>query len=459
MSKVKMRNQLLLLELNEVNLEYIQAYIAKGKLPSFACLIERHGLSRTTSEDRYERLEPWIQWVTAHTGLTFSEHGVFRLGDIVDKDIPQIWEILEEQGLKVGAISPMNARHRLRKPAFFVPDPWTKTQISAPWTLRRLYAALAQAVNDNAEAKLSVDSLLNLLLGAAAYARPSNYGQYAALALGSRSGHWRKAMFLDVLLSDVFIKEVRRTRPHFSSLFLNAAAHIQHHYMFAAEPYDGPHRNPEWYVAKDVDPVFEVYDLYDRLLGQIQQAFPSARLMIATGLHQEPHRSATYYWRLKDHEKFLRQVGVEFQRVEPLMSRDFLIKCSSDTQAREAELLMTQVRHQDGTALFEVDNRGSDLFVMLTYPEEILRDAKFLVGSSHSGGLFEHVVFVALKNGEHSGIGYFLDTGSPTPRHEPDFPLTDVPRRIANALGVVLNHDDTTGAYPRAAALHQGGIS
>jgi hypothetical protein len=454
-----MRNQLFLLELNEVNLEYIQAYIAKGKLPTFARLIERHGLSRTTSEDRYERLEPWIQWVTAHTGLTFGEHGVFRLGDIVDRDIPQIWEVLEEQGLKVGAISPMNARHRLRKPAFFVPDPWTKTQISAPWTLRRLYAALAQAVNDNAEAKLSADSLLNLLLGAAAYARPSNYRQYAALALGSRSGHWRKAMFLDVLLSDVFIKEVRRTRPHFGSLFLNAAAHIQHHYMFSAEPYDGPHRNPDWYVAKNVDPVFEVYKLYDRLVGQIQQSFPRAQLMIATGLHQEPHRSATYYWRLKDHQQFLRRVGVDFQRVEPLMSRDFLIKCSSDTQARATELLLTRVRHQDGTALFQVDNRGSDLFVMLTYPKDILRDARFLVGADDAGGLFEHVVFVALKNGEHSGIGYFLDTGSAPATHEPEFPLTDLPRRIAGALGVVLDQGERFGASEIAPALHQGAIS
>src|SRR5688572_20763032 len=119
-----MKKQLLFLELNEVNFDFVQKYVARGGLPNFARLIARHGVTLTSSEQRYEQLEPWIQWVTAHTGRTFAEHGVFRLGDIVNRDIPQIWELLEERGFSVGAISPMNAKHRLRNPAFFVPDPW-----------------------------------------------------------------------------------------------------------------------------------------------------------------------------------------------------------------------------------------------------------------------------------------------------------------------------------------------
>ncbi|WP_204315871.1 hypothetical protein, partial [Enterobacter hormaechei] len=89
-------------------------------------LLGEHGFQRTTSEQDYDNLEPWIQWVTAHTGLDYGEHGIFRLGDIVEHDLPQIWDDLEQKGLNVGAISPMNARQRMRAPAFFLPDPWTK---------------------------------------------------------------------------------------------------------------------------------------------------------------------------------------------------------------------------------------------------------------------------------------------------------------------------------------------
>src|SRR4026207_498000 len=78
----QMQTRLLLLELNEVNFEFVEAYTRRGELPNFAALFQQHGFTRTTSETSYEQLEPWIQWVTAHTGKSLAEHSVFRLGDI-----------------------------------------------------------------------------------------------------------------------------------------------------------------------------------------------------------------------------------------------------------------------------------------------------------------------------------------------------------------------------------------
>src|SRR3954467_3363811 len=105
---------LYLIELNEINFEFVRDYIKRGQLPCFARLISKHGLGTTVSETVYDHIEPWIQWVTAHTGQTLHEHGVFRLGDIADRDdIEQIWERLERRGIDVGAVSPMNASNRL----------------------------------------------------------------------------------------------------------------------------------------------------------------------------------------------------------------------------------------------------------------------------------------------------------------------------------------------------------
>jgi hypothetical protein len=431
-----MPEQVVLLELNEVNFEYVQSYAARGRLPHFARLIERHGIVRTTSEDSYEKLEPWIQWVTAHTGQSFAEHGVFRLGDIVSRDIPQIWELLEARGLKVGAISPMNAKHRLRDPAFFVPDPWTRTKISAPRTLRNLYTALTQVVSENANSRFTAAAALPLLLGVGRYARPSNYARYARLVLGSVTKPWLRASFLDLLLADVFIREVQRTRPQFASLFVNAAAHIQHHYMFSAAVYDGPHRNPEWYVPRDVDPVLDIYALYDHIFASVRRAFPASRIMIATGLHQDPYPAMKYYWRLRQHESFLRRIGVPFASVEPLMSRDFLVKCTDESQARAAAQRLSEAIADDGAPLFEVDNRGVDIFAMLVYPGPIERGLRFRVGSTQYHDLHDDVAFVALKNGEHNGTGYFLDTGAAKGSVPAEFPLAEMPRRIMQALDV-----------------------
>src|SRR4051812_12172714 len=105
---------LFLVELNEINFEFIKNYVRTGSLPCFARLIRDHGLGTTVSETAYEHIEPWIQWVTAHTGKTLKEHGVVRLGDIVNHDVEQIWEVLERRGISVGAVSPMNAINRLK---------------------------------------------------------------------------------------------------------------------------------------------------------------------------------------------------------------------------------------------------------------------------------------------------------------------------------------------------------
>ncbi len=426
--------QLLFLELNEVNFEYIRRYVARGLLPTFASLLNSQGYARTESEREYDKLEPWIQWVTAHTGKTFAEHGVFRLGDIVERDIPQIWEQLEQRGLRVGAISPMNAKNRLRNAAFFVPDPWTRTEVNAGTTLKNLYEAIAQAVSDNAASRVTWQSLLRLLRGFITYGAAVNFPQYTKLAAGSRGRPWRKAMFLDLLLADVFVHEVRATRPDFATLFVNAGAHIQHHYLFCSQVYDGPSRNPDWYVQPGVDPVLEVYELYDRIVARVLAEFPQSRIMLGTGLHQNPHGSVTFYWRLKDHAQFLRTLEIPFESVQGLMSRDFVVCCGSPERARVTEQMLSAVIAADGTRLFDVDNRGSDLFVMLTYPHDIETTATFQLGERTFGNLRDQVVFVALKNGEHDGIGYLLDSGRRfDPEAEP-ISLADVPKLVESAV-------------------------
>lgn len=429
-------SQLLFLELNEINFDHIRIYVDRGLLPNFSHLIEQHGVSETESEKRYEELEPWIQWVTAHTGKTLAEHNIFRLGDITAYDIPQIWEQLEEKGLKVGAISPINAKNRTKDAAFFVPDPWTDTPVSGPPLLKAMSNAVSQAVNDNAKSRIAAKSVLALLAGAAVNARPANYTGYLRLFGNARKKPWAKAMFLDLLLADTFINQTKKKRPDFASLFLNAGAHIQHHYMFSAAAYDGPMKNPDWYIGDGLDPVLEIYALYDRILGQITAAFPKARIMIATGLHQDPYPELTFYWRLANHSAFLRKLSAPFASIEPRMSRDFLVDCDSTNDADKTAQILAGAEDQNGVKLFDVDNRGTDLFVMLTYPHDIPDEFQFKVGNHSYADLRKDVAFVAIKNGQHNGIGYFVDTGVPKDAQETGFPLTQIPGKILNAFGV-----------------------
>jgi hypothetical protein len=194
-------------------------------------------------------------------------------------------------------------------------------------------------------------------------------------------------------------------------------------------------------VNPDEDPVFDVYNLYDRILGRAMRQAPEARFMLATGLHQNPQETLVFYWRLKAHDAFLRKIEVPFQRVDPRMSRDFLITCESAEQARLAADRLNSAVAMDGTPLFEVDNRGTDLFVMLTYPGDITKGFTYRVGGDTCQDLDADVAFVAIKNGEHNGIGYFIDSGAKPGSAAQQFPLADLPSRIASALQVKLAPD------------------
>ncbi|WP_374612158.1 hypothetical protein [Sphingorhabdus sp.] len=426
----------LFLELNEVNFDYIQEYVNLGFLPNFKNLIDNHGYVETHSETEYEHLEPWIQWVTAHTGLTLAEHGIFRLGDIVNSDIEQVWEALADHGISVGAISPMNAICRGTKWDFFIPDPWTQTGIVADPIVRRMYRAIAQVVNDNAQERISLRSLIHLGIGAMLTVRLRSYLTLAKYFFKSFKKPWFRAILLDKLLSELYFNFLLNKSTQFSTLFLNSAAHIQHHYLFSSSIRTTKIQNPEWYVRKIDDPILDVYTAYDEILGEVFECFPNARVAVATGLHQDPHPEITFYWRLKDHAEFLTKAGIEFERVEPRMSRDFVVFCRDEVSAKRASELLAAAVTDQAEPVFEVDNRGSDLFVMLSYPGDMNEVRNIFINQRLFTNIKDDVTFVAIKNGRHNGIGYFADTGLEKGVCLEPFALSEMPARVFKMFGL-----------------------
>ena len=155
----------IILQLNEINFDLVKHYIDLGKsLPNFSKLVKEYRSSYTSSETDYNKLEPWIQWVSFYTGKSFEEHRIFRLGDAVKTKVnDQIFGVFESMGLKVGAVSPMNARNDLNNPSYFIPDPWTKTSCDSTAFSKRITNMLAQTVNDNTSGKISLKSILTLV--------------------------------------------------------------------------------------------------------------------------------------------------------------------------------------------------------------------------------------------------------------------------------------------------------
>jgi glycosyltransferase involved in cell wall biosynthesis len=414
--------KLVLVQLNELSFDAVRRYAAPLGLRSFEKLMAGH-FRTTSSEQNYALLEPWIQWPSVYTGQTAAEHGLTRLGDAVGHPVPQVFEQLEAAGVKVGCVAAFSAENRLQKPAYFLPDPWTSTPSDGSWWSRVLGESIGQIVNDNSRQRVTLRSLAHLALGVLRFARPRHFSLYLKLAATARGAPWRKALFLDVLLHDMHWRLFHSKGAQFSTVFLNAGAHIQHHYFLSARAL--PHHgltNPSSYVKPGVDPVAEMLRVYDRLLadylrlsaGSAGALKPEDRVstIVATGLSQQPYDREKYYWRLRDHAEFLRVQGIRHRCVKPRMSRDFLIEFDSllDTSRAQAALSKLTV-FPSGERLFgEVENRGDSLFVTLTYPGKIDPEHMVLHGKAVVP-LAPAVALVAMKNGMHQqqGSAYFSD--------------------------------------------------
>jgi hypothetical protein len=409
----ELNKKLVLIELNEINFDIVKKYIVTNseRLPSLAKLFKLKHV-RTASENQYDELEPWIQWASVHTTKKFAEHGIYRLGDIVGNKSFQIFELLEKAGFNVGVVSAMNAENRLKKPSYFIPDPWTKTKTDGSWWSRSLHQAISQTVNENSQARISFHSALILILAFLRFSQMCHMISYIKLIANCRRKPWLKALFLDLMLHDIHCRLYNKKSPNFSTLFLNAGAHIQHHYFFNAKPLRNQLvlKNPEWYVGVNEDPLADVLGLYDLIVGEYFSN-PDFEVILATGLSQKPYDKLKFYYRLNSHSKFLNDLGINFSNVYPRMTRDFLIEFDTEHQATLAQAILTDIKiHGTNISLFgEIDNRGQSLFVTLTYPHEITHLTRF-ISNAKTTLLKPLVSFVAIKNGMHQEEGFAFFT-------------------------------------------------
>ena len=100
-------------------------------------------------------------------------------------------------------------------------------------------------------------------------------------------------------------------------------------------------------------------------------------------------------------------INIEYDSIEPRMSRDFLVKFKNFKKCQKFEKTLLKINNINNDTFFLFDNRGKDIFVTLSYSKEIYDGFKIKIDENLIIDFSKHVNFVAIKNGEHSSKGYF----------------------------------------------------
>ena len=450
---MKQYKRVIQIELNELSKEVIEQLVAKKMLPTFNYINNKWHYLHTSSENDYEKLEPWIQWVTVHTGKTYDEHQIFRLSDVHKLAYPQVWETLSEHGIESGIVGSMNIIRRQTEGGTFFPDPWAIHNETYPAALQPLWDLISSRVQAHATTKITysdlkkgVQACLSLGLSPIIYWKMAK--QMLSQKMNARN-KWKLACIFDEFLAEIFIRIFRKTNYGFYTLFLNAIAHYQHHYWraFDIKPFKPDIKYTD--INEDDDPVMYGYEVYDRILQRILKEVsndPDTLVIVVSALSQVPytakdHEGGMNYYRLNDHKEFSTTIGLSLNNfnIFPLMSRDWQVQYKTEVDRRQAITVLSGLR-VNGLQLFNIrENTPGFIFVETAYTKSVNGETNIENNRGEVITGFQDVFTnIAIKSGHHSDIGnlWISDKTVLSSQKHGLVPLTEVYNLNLKALGV-----------------------
>src|SRR6185369_3964172 len=330
------KRAVIVLEFNELSPDLMQRFIDAGHLPAFRRLRDEAEVWSTDAGERPPFLEPWIQWITVHSGERYAEHGVFNLDEGHRAPAPRIWDLLSAAGLDSWICGSMNVAAAPGFRGWLLPDPWTTQVPPRPAALLPYFDFVRRHVLEYTNEQVPVTNADRVRF----VAFMARHGLSAATAwaivrqlAGERldpSSRWRRAVLLDRLQFDLFRWHWRRARPAFSTFFLNSTAHFQHFYWRNLEPERFAVRPDADEQRAHADAVLFGYRQMDRLVAEtLAMAGNDATVVLCTALSQQPcltyeESGGKVIYRPRDFERLLAFAGVTApHRVAPVMAEEF----------------------------------------------------------------------------------------------------------------------------------------
>jgi hypothetical protein len=409
----------ILLEFNELAPSLVKRFIDAGELPNFARLYRESRIFTTDAEESGPTLQPWVLWVTIHSGVPAATHGIRELGEGQKLKQKSLTELVAEADRRVWVCGSMNTRHggKVNGNGCVLPDPWTADVAPHPDELLPYYRFIQKNVQEHAATTTGLRpsdyvSFLRFMLTHGL--TPSTIVNAARQLMQERGGKykWKRVAVLDRLQCDVFRWYYKRLRPHFSTFFLNSTAHLQHKYWRNLEP-ELFKIKPQPEEQKELSgAVLFGYQQMDKVLGRfLDMADDDTVLILCTALSQQPcliyeDIGGKTFYRAHDIRRLLSFAGVTAPfEYAPVMSEEFHLQFESEEAATAAARQLESLRVDGDPAVWlRLEGRGilAGCHVFRDIPQEAVLER----GAGHSCRFYELFYRAGgLKSGMHHPEG------------------------------------------------------
>ena len=305
-----MKKNLVIFEVNECDFKFFLYGAKKYNFPIISQYLKKKNKIKTFTNDKEEglNLDPWVQWVSFHTGLLSRKHKVFRLGQKLEKKYLQIWENISKNiRVSLWGLFNSNLRKRGNIDVFF-PDPWSFKEKAYPKVLNDLLALPRYyATNYPNIKKLSLITYAALFFKNIFFSKTLIFmilNTFKFLSIFFRCGtkSFNLYFFLD-LISVVTVKNIlEKKNSDLSIIALNSFAHYQHNY---------------WDTKKFEKYYFWYLNEMVKLFIKIEKNYSS--VIVFNGFSQKKIKPR-FYLRPKNPKEFLKILNINFLKIEPNMT-------------------------------------------------------------------------------------------------------------------------------------------
>ena len=414
--------RVILLEFNELTPSLMRRFMDEGHLPNFTKFYDQAEVFTTDAEEAPGTgpLNPWVQWVSVHSGLTTDEHGILRLSDGHKLKKHRIWDVVSQADLKIWICGSMNAFFNGEPNGFILPDPWSENVAPYPEKVFEAYDHFVRTQvqeHTNRKVPLSRGDYWRFLkfMMTHGLSVPTVTSVMKQLVGEKMAGFpkWRRATLMDRFQFDVFRYFWRKHKPHLSTFFLNSTAHFQHQFWrdMDPEPFQAKAGALENRAKKDA--ILFGYRQMDELAGRfLKLVGDHTALVFATGLSQQPclkfeTTGGKRFYRPFDFKKLFNALGMQdHYKVVPVMSEEFHLYFDSEPDAEKA-LALLKNQQVNGEAVFTMKQTGKELFGGCRIHHDLPKDARLRAeGYNQDLPFFEYFYQAeAVKSGMHHPDG------------------------------------------------------
>ncbi|OCW75909.1 hypothetical protein AKH19_05935 [Pelagibacteraceae bacterium GOM-A1] len=342
------KKNLIVFEINEFDYKFFIYGSKKYKFPqikNFFKLKKKNTITKDNKEGL--NLDPWVQWVSAHTGKDSNKHKVLRIGQVLDKDIRQVWEKLPNKK-RVSVWGLFNSILRKKNNIdLFYPDPWSFTQKAYPENLNsflalpRYYAKNYPNFNLSDILNCSLKLLNKVLFSGIIFFIIKNIISLTSIFFRSGLSSFNIYFLFDLFSLILLREQLNKNRSDLVIIGLNSFAHYQHNY-WNEKKYEKIYF---WYLNQMIIE-----------MNKISQNYNSK--IVFNGFSQKKVK-VNYYPRIIDQKKFFKDLKINYIRHEINMTYGGTIYFKSLNDKYKAIKILKQIGYNN-KRLFDVSDFNNE---------------------------------------------------------------------------------------------------